>query len=298
MFTDLYICVINKNTSHCENLLFVLIKEMINKFFDKIFIINLEDNKTRYEKVARQFKSRKIATERFLAIDGRCKQDKSRTKQLCLDKLENFKIKYNIDYKLSASSKKKLSQLVPASSLTLGTILILRRMIKEKWKRILICEDDIELTKNFVSEFNKGIKELGNKRWDLLYLGVGGEAGLSGVSWDKDSVHKYASPWDESGDYGFVSNKNDLRTPIDEDNDEVKAISDRLSKVTYPGGNWCYAYSLAGAKKILKIIDNNILEHIDQIIMKNGHDIRSIAFDPPIVYHENIRGQRNTDIPW
>lgn len=271
----------------------------VNKFFDKIFIINLEDNISRFEKVHKQFKRRKIDVERFLAIDGRCKHDKTKQKKLCLEKLNNFKIKYGITYKLTAKDKKILEKIVPASSLTLGTLLLLRRMVKEKWKRILICEDDIELTKNFTTEFKKGIKELGSRRWDLLYLGSGGVTGFKGVSWTKDRHHKYTSPWDDSGETGYVHNKNDLRIPVyDEDSGEVKTISDSLAKVTYPGGNWCYAYSLSGAKKILKIIDNNILDHIDQVIIKNGEKLNSIAFDPPIVYHEDIRGGRNTDIPW
>ena len=278
-----------------------------NKFFDKIYVINLESNTDRFKKVQAQFKRKGIKVERFLAIDGRCKQDPSRNKQLCLDKLDNFKMKYDVKCKLTSVHKKRIKEIVPAASLTLGTILILREMVKQKFKHILICEDDIELTKNFMSEFKKGISELNkwNKQWDLLYLGSGGKSGTNGVSWDKTSYTKYTSPWsetdlnDDESDYGFVYHKNDLRTPEDYDG-EIKSISDRLSIAKEVGGTWCYCYSLRGAKKLLKLIDNNILGHIDQIIMKQGKEnkLKIITFDPPIAFHEDIRDGRNTDIPW
>ena len=56
----------------------------INKFFDKIFVISLYDNFSRWEKVAKQFKNRKIDVERFVTVDGRCK---NQTSKECLQKL-------------------------------------------------------------------------------------------------------------------------------------------------------------------------------------------------------------------
>lgn len=278
-----------------------------NIFFDKIFVINLESNIDRYKKVSAQFKRKTIKVERFLAVDGRCKQDKSRQKQLCLDKLENFKMKYNVNYKITSENKNRLPELTPAASLTLGTILILRNMVKNKYKHVLICEDDINLTRRFMSEFKNGISELNKwgKPWDLLYLGSGGRSGFNGVSRNKSSYNKYTSPWSEVGlyddesPYGFVHIKDDLRIPAEEEN-ELKVISHRLTQAKVVGGTWCYAYSLRGAKKVLKLLNDNILAHIDQVIMKAGKEqkLNIVTFDPPIVFHESIRGGRNSDIPW
>tara|TARA_Y100000389_G_scaffold204740_1_gene259322 strand:- start:833 stop:1006 length:174 start_codon:yes stop_codon:yes gene_type:complete len=57
---------------------------------------------------------------------------------------------------------------------------------------------------------------------------------------------------------------------------------------------------LSGAKKVLKLIDDNANNHIDQILMKatRKNKIKVLAFDPPIVWHENLRDGRKTDIPW
>tara|TARA_Y100000389_G_scaffold204740_1_gene259323 strand:- start:1219 stop:1389 length:171 start_codon:yes stop_codon:yes gene_type:complete len=56
--------------------------------------------------------------------------------------------------------------------LTIGTILLLRAMVKNKWKHILICEDDILLSRGISNKFKKGIKEIGGKNW-IYYLGAG-----------------------------------------------------------------------------------------------------------------------------
>ena len=153
----------------------------LNKYFDKIFVINLFDKLKRWKKVSAQFKRRKINIERFIAIDGRCKLQ---GKQGCKEKLKNFEMVYNV--KISNSRKHPLQELVPASSLTIGTILLLRAMVKNKWKRMLICEDDIELQRNFIKKFQKGIGELGGHKWDLLYLGCGWTCGVHDISKEKN----------------------------------------------------------------------------------------------------------------
>lgn len=39
---------------------------------------------------------------------------------------------------------------IPAASLTIGTIELLREQVRNKWPRILICEDDVVLTKDIL----------------------------------------------------------------------------------------------------------------------------------------------------
>ena len=76
-------------------------KNFFNKFFDKIFVISLYDATQRYEKVEKQFEARKIAIQRFIAIDGRCKNQGDK---VCKDKLTTFEMIYNV----KISNKKKL----------------------------------------------------------------------------------------------------------------------------------------------------------------------------------------------
>jgi GR25 family glycosyltransferase involved in LPS biosynthesis len=174
-------------------------------------------------------------------------------------------------------------------------------MVKKKLKRILICEDDIVLTRNFEKKFAVGIKELNSSKyknkWDLLYLGCGNLCGDKGISERKTGRNKHMSQLSQFMDYEYyVSNKDDLRIPCD----DCKNISDNLSIADSPGGGWCYSYSLKGAKKLLKIIGNKVYNHIDQIIEKNVEDgnLLAVSFNPPIVMHEYGAIRNDSQIPW
>lgn len=267
-----------------------------NSFFDKIFVISLYDNTKRWKKVDNAFKRRHIKVERFVAIDGRCK---TQGRQGCLDKLKSFEISY--DVKIPITKGFTLQELIPSSSLTIGTILLLRQMVKKKWKRMLICEDDIHFVPDVVNIFKQGIKELGRKKWDILYLGCGNQCGTRGISEEKTGKTKYISSWNETGAIDaklYVNLKDDLRTICDEK--DCYPISKHLSRAYNTGGTWCYAYSLAGAKKVLKLLQNNAGNHIDQLLQRFSRrkKLMAIAFDPPIVLHEDLRKGRKSDIPW
>lgn len=266
-----------------------------NKFFDKIFVINLYDKVERWKKVQKQFCNRKIKIERFVAIDGRCMKE---GKTACEDKLKTFEIMYNV--KISNDQGYPLKTLVPASSLTIGTILILRYMVKHNLERILICEDDIELSRGIENKFRQGIKEIGNQEWDLLYLGCGGACGSKGVSYEKTRKNKHFSGVAEKyeEDEYFVSVKEDLRRPCEVE--ECIPFSEHISYAKKPGGTWAYAFSLKGAKKMLKLIKDDAGEHIDHLLGDNIKvgKVTALAFDPPIVYHEGGIERIGSDIPW
>ena len=279
-------------------------KSFFNKFFNKIFVISLYDQNKKFEKVQKQFKNRGIEVEKFVAVDGRCKKEGDKA---CKDKIKSFEIMF--DLKISNKNKLRLKELVPASSLTIGTILLLRKMVKENWEYILICEDDIELTRNLENKFKQGIKEINEKnyKWDLLYLGCGGNyCGSKGVSYEKTDKIQYLSEIAKMYDYEFfVEVKEDLRLPCNNPTYECSEIfSDSLSHTYKAGGTWAYAYSLEGAKKVLKLIDNDAGNHIDQILKNNMGKtkklINALAFDPPIIYHEfgAVGGAANSSIPW
>ena len=56
-----------------------------------------------------------------------------------MEKLKTFEIAYDVKINIP-KNKDKLKVMMPASSLTIGTVLILREMVKRKWKRILGTE--------------------------------------------------------------------------------------------------------------------------------------------------------------
>jgi GR25 family glycosyltransferase involved in LPS biosynthesis len=262
----------------------------LNKFFDKIFVISLYDKTERWNKVSDMFKKRSIQVERFVAIDGRCKDQGAKG---CLDKIKTFEMSFGVTIPIKKGQK--LIEIVPAASLLISTILILREMVKKKWKHILICEDDIEIKPNLLSKFEKGVKELGNTSWDLLYLGVGQEGGYQEISNQKSKETPFPSQLNEHYDFNiYVTDERDLRMPCD----SCIPFSKHITRTTSQGGNWCYAYSLSGAKKMLKLINNTTNNHIDQLIQKYTESGRlvSYAFDPPLVMHE--KGRNSSDIPW
>lgn len=270
-------------------------KNIFNKFFDKIFVISLYDQYSKFEKVEKQFKNRHIDVERFIAVDGRCKKEGDKA---CKDKIKSFEIMF--DLKISNKRKLSLKELVPASSLTIGTILLLRKMVQEGWEHILICEDDVELTRGFETKFKQGIKEIGDYKWDILYLGCGGTCGVKGISYEYGGKNKILSEVGEIyDDEYYVEDKLDLRIPCVDGS--CKEFSEHISYPSRAGGTWAYAYSLAGAKKVLKLIDNDAGNHIDQILMDHmgpGGKLKALAFDPPIIYHEHIINRSSSNIPW
>ena len=150
---------------------------VLNTYYDKIFIINLFDRREKFENVKKQFNNRGIRVERFVAIDGRCKKETARA---CIEKLKSFELSFDVT--ISNDKNLPLRELVPASSLTIGTILLLRAMVRNNWKRMLICEDDIDLTRAFESRFSRGLEEIGSRDYDILYLGCGGQCGVNGIS--------------------------------------------------------------------------------------------------------------------
>lgn len=263
----------------------------INNFFDKIFIINLRDKIQRWNKVSARFNRNNIKYTRFIAVDGRCKTDKQ-----CLTKRTRFMKRYNIKMKLGGYP---LKELLPASSLTIGTILILRKMVEKRWNHILICEDDVVIGRGIHTKFKAGTKELEDfvPDWDILYLGCGNRCGHKGVSKTKTKRNNKLSTVSKFIDERiYVEYKDDLRTPCN----DCYTISKHLSWPMQPGGTWCYGYSLKGAKKMLKIINNQSAAHIDALLWNAVMDDKliAVAFDPPIVWHEKGAIRSDADIPW
>lgn len=263
-------------------------KSVFNRFFDKIFIINLKDATKRLKTVSKQYRKKGIKFDVYEGIDGRCKEVSE-----CNKKQKSFEKTYGVKYgKRIKNPKERL----PASSLTLAHKLIYTEMLEQGWDRILISEDDVWFHKDSEKRFKKAIEELPDD-WDMLYLGAGGDAGLKGISMRKTKVNKYLS--DLTPHYGYkwyVSVKEDLRSPCD----ECEPFSSQLSMPSHPGGAWGVAVSKKGAKKILKIIGETIKDHNDKIYPKAIYEgkLKAYALDPPILYHEGGAFRPDSSIPW
>ena len=265
----------------------------LNRFFDKIYVINLKGKQERWKKVSNAFRRRGIKVVRFEAVDGRCKGKQCETKR----------IQFQKDYGVKISKKLDL----PAASLLIGTILILREMVKNRWEHILLCEDDIILGRDIKTKFAQGVRELKKVKpnWDLLYLGCGHRCGITDLSEKRTRKSRYLS--EVSQHYPkqpswYVARKDDLRGPCDDDweDESCPLISKHLSIPKTPKGTWCYGYSLKGARKFLKYVDDYIDDHVDQLLGQAVVDgkLIAVAFDPPIVWHYLGALRPDTDITW
>lgn len=249
-----------------------------NKFFDKVYIISLKDQKTKYTRVSNQFKKKNIKHVKFEAIDGRSKTKAEESAK---------RAQFEKDYNLKISKKLPLS----AASLTIGTVLILQKMIEKNYDHVLITEDDIVLNNDILKVFKQGVKELGETDWHLLYLGCGGTCGHKDVGVSKTKNRPYKSTWKDVS--VFVKHPYDLRMPCK----SCESFTKNLSHTNQAGGTWAYAYNKSFAQVFLDILTVKsgkdkgkirIRDHIDQILMKLArmYELNILAFDPPIVMHE------------
>jgi GR25 family glycosyltransferase involved in LPS biosynthesis len=122
----------------------------INKYFDKIYCLNLDRRQDRFEKVKCQFDENNINFERWSAIDG--------------DNFTDFKS--NLNERIS-SIKGEIENKYSLACL-LSHIEIIKDAKSKKYKKILIFEDDVILSKDFSEE----VKILKDKDWKLFYLGA------------------------------------------------------------------------------------------------------------------------------
>ena len=117
---------------------------LINDYFDKIYCINLDRRKDKWNVVNKRFIQSKINIERFSAIDG--------------DDIPIDMIK-----KHSKLNKNEIGCM-------LSHYAIIKDAESKKYKRILILEDDVIFFKDFNKTFFEQIE--GIKDWKLLYLGA------------------------------------------------------------------------------------------------------------------------------
>lgn len=120
-------------------------KNLLNIFFDKIYVINLKQDVEKKKIIEKKLKELNIDYSIFEAVDG--------------NKLKNVKL-------LSYGS-------VGAVGCRLSHMKILEDAIKNNYNRILVFEDDVIFRKNFNKHLEKQYSTIKNNNinWKLLYLG-------------------------------------------------------------------------------------------------------------------------------
>jgi GR25 family glycosyltransferase involved in LPS biosynthesis len=261
----------------------------LNKFCKKVFVINLHDYRDRLKKIDTRMRRKGISYTLFDAIDGRCKTDIE-----CDRKRKALQKEYNVKITTHES--------LPPLSLTLGTWFLLKQQVKNKWERIAIFEDDATFVNNFNKRFDEGVKELRKVApdWDILYLGCTQFCGTKGISRKQTAVNKHLSSihkFNEKANF-YVRHKEDIRIPCDPE--ECKTLSKNISVAIEAAGGFGYCISLKGARKILRIMNNKIDDHMDGILPAGVVDgnFYAVSFDPPIVNHLGGADRPDTALEW
>lgn len=142
-----------QSTKHIQNITYEKSKYSyidINKFVDKIYLINLERRQDRFKKIYNKLSKFNIKFERFSAIDG----SKIGVRDEWIQLLENGS-------KISSPG---------AYGCLMSHLQIIKQAKQNKFSKILIFEDDII----FHKEFNNELRKINNVPHDasIIYLGA------------------------------------------------------------------------------------------------------------------------------
>jgi GR25 family glycosyltransferase involved in LPS biosynthesis len=172
----------------------------INEIFDKVYLINLENDTDKYQIMKSKLDKFNIKFELFKAIDG--------------NKLKNCKL-------LRFGNK-------GAVGCKMSHMKIIENAKYNNYSKILILEDDLYFWKNFNERFDSLYKNLINidKNWKLIYFGASNRTGKRHINFiqSNQSVYKigskfitgaYAIGYDKSLYDTILKSKNDNR-PYDD----------------------------------------------------------------------------------
>jgi glycosyl transferase family 25 len=124
---------------------------ILNRYFDRIYCINLDRRPDRWEECQIIFKKMNINVERFSACDGQL-----------------------IDTRYGKVYNGELGG-------TISHTRLVKKIIDEKYDRVLVLEDDVEFNDNFLLKTEEVLNELPEK-WDILFFGGNHTGGFDKVS--------------------------------------------------------------------------------------------------------------------
>lgn len=141
--------------------------EFINRYFDKIYVINLRRRQNKLIEIAQKLKRLNISAEIIEAVDGYKSPhiDEYRMYEKNPMVAENTHIREN-------ELKRKLIYSPGVWGHLKSNRLILKDALAKGYQRILILEDDTVFIKNFHQEFKKFSTIIAKTDWKFLYLGA------------------------------------------------------------------------------------------------------------------------------
>jgi GR25 family glycosyltransferase involved in LPS biosynthesis/glycosyltransferase involved in cell wall biosynthesis len=204
-----------------------------NTYFDNIYIINLKKDIEKRERIKRIFDKYNIKCEFIEAVYGK--------------EVPNIDLYKKPNTKLTS---------VGQYGYSLSMIKILSDAIEKNYKKILVCDDDIILKKNFLYEFDKNIKKIPYD-WKVLFLGLSGP-------W---SFHEKIFLYSHDLNQNYTTN------------------------LVGCDGSFCVGYDSTMFKKIIEITNNFIYPYDTQLIryLNENLDIDKYAFYPHLVIADTVK---------
>ena len=152
----------------------------LNEIFDHIYIINLEKDVEKYKITQDALQAYGISASRFEAING-------------LGVLEEYRAlkKLHDESATAFWIREGLFRSPGCYGSTLSRITILKDAVYNKYKKILILEDDIILHRDFHKLFHQFYSQLPHD-WKILRLGASENSSWEDIKIEK-SLYRYAS---------------------------------------------------------------------------------------------------------
>lgn len=186
----------------------------INEYFDKIYCINLDRRLDRWIKTVEQFKYFNIRVERFSAIDGDV-------------------LNFEQEGLISDLSDLGLIENKNALGCLLSHLKVIEDAKKKNYKKILIFEDDILISK----EFKDRIKECKNINWSILYLGA------SQFNWDNiDLSSKFYECENTLGTFAYAIDHELFDEVIETLKNSKKSVDNSMAEIQSRHKKKCLTY--------------------------------------------------------
>jgi GR25 family glycosyltransferase involved in LPS biosynthesis len=132
-------------------------------FIDQTYVLNLDSEIDKYNKLKLKLDALKIKHCRFTAVNGNDIEIKNLFEKCYLKNLENLKgIKRKYFIKRKFNKKSGLFRSYGAFGCLLSYINIIKDAIKNNFKNILLLQDDIYFHKNFNEELEKVLSKYSN----------------------------------------------------------------------------------------------------------------------------------------
>ena len=212
--------------------------DLLNEYYDKIFVISIQSNLSRREKVKDNLKG--LNYEIYMGVEG-----KYLLKEEVEEKYNDEKAriifekycKYSFDLDINRSFT--LGEI----GCTLSHMNIFNEMVSKGYERVLILEDDAKLMFEYEDIIGEILNEI-PEDCDLFYWGYRWNDSESKLSRIKRLFINTPINWFKSK-FGFKNNNINERFP--------KPFKKYVWKAGYHCGGHGYAVTLQGAKKIIEI---------------------------------------------